>query len=81
MLNSVVRLLPALIVAALAGCSATKPSTHYWEGAKAQSSGDYRRDNAQCADTAPEEPMLEDSLSFQAYRDCMTSKGYVLRTY
>ena len=81
MLNSANRLLLMLAVATLAGCSSSNPSTHYWEGAKAQSAGDYRRDNAQCADTTPEEPMLEDSLSFQAYRDCMTSKGYVLRTY
>ena len=76
-----------LAVAAIAGgCAATaeQAPTHYWDAADAKTQRDYRSDDAQCATSNGAESQGEMSLSsdsFQAYRDCMIGRGYVLRTY
>lgn len=73
------------LVMVLSGCAATpeqKP-THYWD-AKATPRSQYQSDNAACEAANGAEsanPMLAKSGEFQAYKDCMISRGYVLRTY
>lgn len=70
-----------------AGC-ATQPAekpTHYWES-KTASSLDYRKDQSACEQAADLEAAngdgyVEDSASFEDYRQCMISRGYTLRTY
>ena len=69
----------------MAGCASTteRKPTHRWEAA-AKSERTYEADNASCESangTHASNPMLADSDSFQAYKDCMLSRGYVLRTY
>lgn len=73
------------LVLMIAGCAATseKKPTHYWD-AKAKPQSRYQEDNQSCESANGAEssnPMLAKSGEFQAYKDCMLSKGYVLRTY
>jgi hypothetical protein len=74
-----------VLVLVAGGCAVTpnqKP-THYWD-AKAKPESQYQQDNAACESQNGAEssnPMLAKSGAFQAYRDCMISRGYVLRTY
>ena len=68
------------------GCSTTptqKP-THYWEGAQAKPEHQYKADEHACQgaselDTTGE--ITAASAAFDAYKDCMITRGYVLRTY
>lgn len=71
-----------LMLGACASAPNQKP-THYWD-AKAKPQSEYQQDNAACESQNGAEssnPMLAKSGAFQAYRDCMISRGYVLRTY
>ena len=57
---------------------------HYWQAETAKTERDYKIDRGACSrqhgiDDA--EAMPSDSISFEAYRDCMVARGYVLRTY
>ena len=67
------------------GCASstqTKP-THYWDAA-AKPETKYQSDNSACEAANGAEasnPMLAESGAFQAYKDCMVERGYVLRTY
>lgn len=78
-------MIASVLVLLFSGCAATssqKP-THYWD-AKAKPESRYQADNEACESANGAEasnPMLADSGAFQAYRECMISKGYVLRTY
>lgn len=65
---------------AQAGTSAT----HYWQSKRQAGTSDYQRDNSRCGqmnDVSTQSPMAYDSESFEAYRQCMIERGYVLRTY
>ncbi|MGD8416808.1 MAG: hypothetical protein PVH91_07110 [Pseudomonadales bacterium] len=77
---------------ALGGCAASSQhtqtgqtqtaATHYWESTA--SSKQYNADNAACEQKTKvdaEGKLDPNSTSFQAYRDCMISQGYSLRTY
>ena len=78
-------LLAGALTLVFAGCAATssKQPTHYWD-AKAKPESRYQADNQACEAANGAEasnPMLAGSGEFQAYKDCMISRGYVLRTY
>ncbi|MDZ7669309.1 MAG: hypothetical protein U5Q16_07760 [Gammaproteobacteria bacterium] len=76
-----------MLVAMMAGCAsnAEVAPTHYWESAERAPENRYRIDNQACQAEVEGETgnaMFEPaSDSFQAYRDCMISRGYVLRQY
>ncbi len=62
----------------------TLQATHYWQAKNAKTERDYKIDNGNCQDVTGIEQiaaMQTESPSFEAYRDCMVEKGYVLRTY
>ena len=70
------------------GCASTEPTTanagptHYWDADVPAET--YTRDNVTCqraTDSSSTEAFETDSMSFQAYRDCMITKGYTLRNY
>lgn len=75
------------LVALMAGCASNPEAqpTHYWESAAKAPENRYRMDNLACQAEVGGDPsagMFEPgSDSFQAYRDCMISRGYVLRQY
>jgi hypothetical protein len=73
-----------VLLGACASAPAGKP-THYWESSSA-STNKYRLDEQNCQKQAsgdarhfPE--FAADSDSYDAYRSCMVSRGYVLREY
>jgi hypothetical protein len=77
----------AALLAIVTGCaSAPEPTpTHYWESSAKAPENRYRMDNLACqSETQAEtgsavfEPGTE---SFDNYRECMVSRGYVLRQY
>lgn len=77
----------ASVLALVAGCASapeTEP-THYWASPEKASENRYRVDNLACqAHTRADQPESEfepDSQSFASYRECMISRGYVLRQY
>jgi hypothetical protein len=78
----------AALIALVAGCASNTPEmkpTHYWESAAKAPENRYRADNLACqaqveAD-APASMFEPDSKSFETYRECMISRGYVLRQY
>ena len=72
----------------LIGACALDPGatpTHYWTSEKDQTTTQYKRDNFQCEEYARGQGDAQDVMlagaSFESYRDCMISRGYVLRTY
>lgn len=76
-----------LLTLGAAGCAAqpAEKPTHYWES-KTASSLDYRKDQSACKqvadlETANGDGYVEDSASFEDYRQCMISRGYTLRSY
>ena len=79
-------LICSVFLAFLGACTSDIQSraTHYWQAETAKTERDYKIDHGACSrehriDDA--EAMPADSISFDAYRDCMVAKGYVLRTY
>lgn len=72
----------------LAGACASAPAekaTHYWESDTA-SSNRYRVDEQACqqqasGDSAQFPSFDAGSESYETYRECMVSRGYVLRNY
>ena len=82
-----IKLLILIFFFMLIAACATETSlqaTHYWQAQEAKTERDYKVDNGDCRHiTGLEEPeaMQSESPSFEAYRDCMVEKGYVLRTY
>ena len=77
----------AFVVLLCWGCSSTEPqrATHYWESENA-SSNRYQADEHSCQRAASEQTGNADvfsvsSESYAAYRECMVSRGYVLRQY
>lgn len=84
MLKSIVA---ALFLLSFWGCASTdaQRATHYWESENA-SSNRYQADEHSCQRAASEQTGNADvfsvsSESYAAYRDCMVSRGYVLRQY
>ncbi len=86
--KTAVFLVAGILAAGLGGCATTKSDstasrpTHYWESSK--SAKQYSADNAACeAQTKvnADGQLDPNSASFEAYRDCMISEGYSLRTY
>jgi len=78
----------AAAMAIVAGCaSAPEPqqATHYWESDSNAPERRYRVDNMACqAQTQAEQDSAmfdPDTESFEAYRECMINRGYVLRQY
>ncbi|MEZ5560489.1 MAG: hypothetical protein R3E86_18330 [Pseudomonadales bacterium] len=75
----------AIVVLAAACSSSNAPApTHYWESSNATTKARYSLDNQACENQAAvgeSGVMKAQTDSFDAYRECMTSKGYVLRTY
>jgi curli biogenesis system outer membrane secretion channel CsgG len=76
--------LTAALIAGCAAAPATK-ATHYWESDTA-SANRYRVDEHACQQDAGSvvagQPAFDaDSGSYEAYRECMVSRGYVLRQY
>jgi hypothetical protein len=77
----------AALVAIMAGCASapeTQP-THYWESSKV-SENRYKADNMACQTAVLGAPTAEQAFdagseSFDSYRECMVSRGYVLRQY
>jgi hypothetical protein len=77
------------LAAVMAGCASAPESastpTHYWESAKNANENRYRMDNAACqAQVQAEQGSTTfdpGSQSFEAYQECMVSRGYSLRTY
>ena len=64
--------------------TAEHQATHVWYAKEAKTERDYKLDQAQCSDAHQldlHKPIVEDSLSFEGYHDCMMAKGYVLRHY
>lgn len=77
----------AVLVLSCWGCASTdaQRATHYWESDNATSNR-YQADEHSCQQTASEQTGDTDvfsvsSESYAAYRDCMVSRGYVLRQY
>lgn len=77
----------AMFVLSCWGCASTdvQRATHYWESEKA-SSNRYQADEHNCQRAASEQTGEADvfsvsSESYAAYRECMVSRGYVLRQY
>ncbi|MGA1677334.1 MAG: hypothetical protein ACO377_13010 [Pseudomonadales bacterium] len=77
----------ALVVLSSAGCATTEVAraTHYWESEKA-SANRYQSDEHNCQRSAGERTGTSDVFSvssdaYAAYRECMVSRGYVLRQY
>ena len=66
---------------------ATRPQdhpTHHWQAEKAKTEREYRIDNGACHEQFGIDettPMPFESPSFEAYRNCMIEKGYVLRSH
>ena len=85
--RSVVCLVAGILALSLGGCASTPSATparptHYWESNV--SSKQYDADNAACAERTKVDAngqLDPSSTSFEAYRDCMISEGYSLRTY
>lgn len=77
----------AAVLAVLAGCAAApqQTATHYWESSKQASENRYRMDNMACQANSQAETgsamMDPNTESFESYRECMISRGYVLRQY
>ena len=78
----------AAALAVIAGCASApqdQQATHYWASEKKASESRYRVDNMACqAQTQAEQgsAMFDPNTeSFEAYRECMISRGYVLRQY
>lgn len=78
----------AALLAVTAGCASAPESTqatHYWESSRDAPENRYRADNLACqasSQVASGEAVFEPgSTSFDNYRDCMISRGYVLRQY
>ena len=69
-----------------AACSSTEVQhpTHFWKATEAKTERDYRIDNGACHEQFGVEEsteMFAESPSFEAYRNCMVEKGYVLQSY
>ena len=76
------------LMLAMSGCATTSPpvesdaATHYWESSA--STREYKADHSVCEQKSlvdADGKLDPDSTSFSAYRDCMISEGYTLRTY
>ena len=77
-------LIPFFTLTVACATESSLQATHYWQTKEAKTERDYKIDNGTCQDnTGIEQPttMQSESPSFEAYRDCMVEKGYVLRTY
>ncbi|MGE0622698.1 MAG: hypothetical protein AB7I04_23985 [Pseudomonadales bacterium] len=81
-------LVAGILASSLGGCASTTTSdakarpTHYWEANVPAKQ--YNADNAACeakTQTRADGQLDPNSPSFEAYRDCMISEGYSLRTY
>lgn len=81
MLKTLAAFAGILTVVGCASSNAPAP-THYWEGASSKPSHQYKADEYGCRGSSEAAGELSaGSAEFAAYRDCMISKGYVLRTY
>ena len=72
-----------VVFAACATSDLERP-THFWQATDAKTERDYQRDNDACHEQFGDEessPMRADTPSFEAYRNCMVEKGYVLQSY
>ena len=70
----------------IVGCTTTDAPapTHYWENNQATTSKQYQSDDEACQgadDAATADVFSAADQSFADYRECMISRGYVLRTY
>ncbi len=81
------KLASVLTVTLMAGCAAAPATkaTHYWQSDTA-STNRYRVDEHACqadaGNAAPGQATFDPaSNSYEAYRECMVSRGYVLRQY
>lgn len=80
-------LVAGILTLGLAGCASTPSEsksrpTHYWESSAPAKQ--YDADNAACQEKTQVQAdgqLDPNSTSFEAYRDCMISEGYSLRTY
>ena len=87
MSKSIMFLVAGVLAMGLGGCASTTPeprskATHYWESDV--SSKQYNADHAACeakTHVNADGQLDPNSTSFEAYRDCMISEGYSLRTY
>jgi len=86
--NYSVFLVAGILALGLGGCASTPSSetasrpTHYWDAKVPEKQ--YNADNAACAaktNVKADGQLDPNSASFEAYRDCMISEGYSLRTY
>lgn len=67
----------------LIGCTAAHSPTHYWEAADSKTEHQYKLDQNACNSGSPADSgeFNASSPEFEAYRECMINRGYVLRTY
>lgn len=88
MSNFTVFLVAGVLALGLGGCASTPTQsasvrpTHYWEANVPAKQ--YNADNAACeakTHVQANGQLDPNSPSFEAYRDCMISEGYSLRTY
>lgn len=85
--QNILNLLIAISFSTLLAACAAAPSaqaTHYWQAEKAKTEREYSIDHGACHEqygTGDSNPMRPASPSFEAYRQCMVEKGYVLRSY
>ena len=73
----------SLLFAACASNGSDHP-THFWQETHAKTEREYRIDNDACHEQFGVEEstqMRAESPSFEAYRNCMVEKGYVLQSY
>ena len=85
--KSALFLVAGILALGLGGCASTESNhvakpTHYWESSAPAKQ--YNADNAACAaktQVKADGQLDPNSTSFEAYRDCMISEGYSLRTY
>ena len=73
----------SLLFAACASNGINHP-THFWQATAAKTEREYRIDNDACHvrfGVEESTQMRAESPSFEAYRNCMVEKGYVLHSY
>ena len=77
-------LIPFSLLFAACASNGIQHPTHFWQATDAKTERDYRIDNESCHEQFHVEEstqMHAESPSFEAYRDCMVEKGYVLQSY
>ena len=83
-LRNLLILIPFSALFAACTTSGIERPTHRWQATEAKTERQYQRDNYACHEQFGLEksaPMPAETPSFEAYRNCMVDRGYVLQSY